>query len=119
MTINLEVVVDEELEQFLKDGSGKYAIVSTQAYYNFSVAYDLAQYPTMFNTDTNVYTIISLLDLQIPLLVAYVRKIGFDIEYQFTEGTNRVTLLHYYQVLQLLEDWAPEFIEDGEGDGSP
>lgn len=105
MTINLDVVADEELEYFLKDGSGKYAVISTQAYYNFPVAYNLAQSPRMFNTDKNVYTIISLNNLQIPLLVAYIKKVGFDIEYQFTEGTNRVTLLHYYQMLQLLAEW--------------
>lgn len=101
-------MMEEDLAYFLKDGSGKYAVISTQAYYNFPVAQQLATEPTMFNTDTNVYTVISLNNDQIPLLVAYIRKMGFDIEYEFTEGTYRVTLLHYYQILQLLDKWSHE-----------
>lgn len=96
------------LQEFIVAPVAKYAVVSALAYYNFPVATNLAQGPRIFNTNITAYAILSLRDEEIPMLVAYVKTIGFDIEWEFTEGSNKVTLLTHPQVLELLNIWEPE-----------
>lgn len=96
------------LQEFIVSPVAKYAVISALAYYNFPVAANLAIAPRMFTTDSMTYVIISLKDTEIPMLVGYIRTIGFDVEFEFTEGTGRVTLLTHTQVLELLELYDPE-----------
>lgn len=99
------------IQQFIGLQVAKYAVISTLAYYNFPMATNLADQPRMFNTDLNVYTIISLRDPDIPGLISYVCSRGFGVEFEFTEGTGRVTLLTYQQIVNLLDLYDPELID--------
>lgn len=96
------------LQEFLQLNAAKYAVISALAYYNFHVATALATSPRMFSTDNMAYVILSLRDEELPMLVGYIRPIGFDIEFGFTEGTGKVSLMLAEEVLQLLELYDPE-----------
>jgi hypothetical protein len=96
------------LQQFIAAPIAKYAVISALAYYNFPVATNLATSPRMFSTDSMAYVVISLKDSELPMLVGYIRTIGFDIEFGFTEGTGKVSLLTVEQVVELLDTYAPE-----------
>lgn len=96
------------LQEFIQFNAAKYAVISALAYYNFSVATALATSPRMFNTEDMAYVILSLRDEELPMLIGYIRTIGFDVEFGFTEGTGKVSLLLLEEVLQLLELYDPE-----------
>lgn len=96
------------LQEYIALKAPKYAVISALAYYNFPVATALATSPRMFSTANMAYVILSLRDEELPMLVGYIRTIGFDIEFGFTEGTGKVSLLLLDEVLQLLETYAPE-----------
>lgn len=96
------------LQEFIVAPVAKYAIVSALAYYNFPVATNLAVAPRIFNTDITAYAVLSLRDSEIPMLVGYAKTIGFDLEWEFTEGSGKVTLLTHEGVIQLLELWDSE-----------
>lgn len=96
------------LQEFIALKAPKYAVVSILAYYNFPVATAMADSPTTFDTGTMAYAILSILDPQLPSLIGYIRTIGFDVEFGFTEGTGKVSLLTRDQVLELLETYPTE-----------
>ena len=91
------------LQDFVVAPIAKYAIVSLIAYYNFPVATNLASSPRIFNTDVTAYAVISLKDSEIAMLVGYIKTLGFDVEFEFTEGSGKVSLLVLDQVQKLLD----------------
>lgn len=105
------------LMEFIRAPVAKYAVISALAYYNFPVATNLATEPRTFNTDSMAYVVISLLDSEIPMLVGYIRTVGFDVEFGFTEGTGLVSLMTCEEVLELLALWEPDTEEEVEPDG--
>lgn len=104
------------LQEYIAAPVAKYAIISALTYYNFPVATNLATQPRIFNTESMAYTIISLKDSEISMLVGYIRTIGFDVEFDFTEGTGRVSLLTHQQTIDLLAIYSPELPDEVQED---
>lgn len=92
------------LEQYLASPESKYAVIRYDSYAQDPVAQSISQSPRQFLFDGVEMVVLSLEPLTVPELVHYVEQVANGVEYQFTIGSGKVTLLLHKQVCDLLSN---------------
>lgn len=90
------------LESYLSNTESKYAIISAEAYTAEPLAQSISSEPARFTIGGKEYVILSLDPRSVPDLVAYIQHSGKDVEFEFVQGSGKVSLLLHGQARTLI-----------------
>lgn len=96
------------LIDYLLDPQSKYAVIGAANYDMDAVAQSISASPRRFWSGESEYVILSLDPASVPLLAGYIDQSGAGIEFDFVQGSGKVSLLVHPQALELLAEFAPE-----------
>lgn len=90
------------LQEYIATNQSKYAVIGAAAYDADEVAQSISTSPRRFIKSETEYVILSLDPASIEGLVGYIQSSGTDVEYEFVQGSGKVSLLTHQQALDLL-----------------
>ena len=90
------------LQEYIATNQSKYAVIGAAAYDADPVAQSISTSPRRFSKNETEYVILSLDPASIENLVGYIQSSGSDVEYEFIQGSGKVTLLTHEEALELL-----------------
>lgn len=90
------------LSEYLADSQSKYAVIGANNYDIDPVAKGISDSPRRFALGGIDYVILSLDPVAVPLLVGYIEQSGVGVEFEFIQGSGKVSLLQHQQALELL-----------------
>ncbi len=96
------------LREYLQSEHSKYAVIGAANYDMDPVAQSISDSPRRFVLGETGYVILSLITEAVPALVEYIHQSGIDVEYEFIQGSGKVSLLLHQQALELLSQLSGE-----------
>lgn len=90
------------LVDYIADHQSKYAVIGSANYDADPVAQSISTSPRRFSKNETEYVILSLDPASIENLVGYISMSGSDVEYEFIQGSGKVSLLTHSQAIELL-----------------
>jgi len=90
------------LNEYLAETQSKYAVIGSANYDMDPVAQSISDSPRRFVLGGTEYVILSLDPAAVPLLVGYIEQSGAAVEFEFIQGSGKVSLLQHQQALDLL-----------------
>lgn len=90
------------LTDYLNSPESKYAVIRFDSYNSDPVAQTISTSPRQFTINNIEMVVLSLEPLTVPQLIAYANQAANGVEFEFTIGSGKVTLLTHSQVVNLL-----------------